>query len=249
MSGYLGDAANAKNHRYGRTWVAMFSVTVPGQIFKRQGAKEHVAPAPALAVATCPLVLRQASRSSMLCTWGSQEKPALVAGRNKGTCSGQLKVLSSLEAGPCPALGLLFAGILFTMGLVTTWEVPGCLQPVEPWSDSVLSQSLGLVHLPMFLNMASSRSWISSQEGSALDARFRVLAPAPGSQLFLAFEFVIGFLVGCCDSLELRKFVPLSSALAHSRSDRKREAGKVFASGNTIGPLLVGFIAQVQPSS
>ena len=80
---------------------------------------------------------------------------------------------------PCPAVGLLFAGILFTMGLVTTWEVPGCLQPVEPWSDSVLFQSLGLVNLQMFLNMASSRSWTSSQEGSVLDARFRLTVPPP----------------------------------------------------------------------
>ena len=54
MSGYLGDAANAKNHRYGRTWVAMFSVTVPGQICKRESAKEHVVAVPALGFATCP---------------------------------------------------------------------------------------------------------------------------------------------------------------------------------------------------
>lgn len=29
--------------------------------------------------------------------------------------------------------GVFFAGILFSMGLFTSWEVPGCLQPMDPW--------------------------------------------------------------------------------------------------------------------
>ncbi|CAE7541352.1 NPC1L1, partial [Symbiodinium microadriaticum] len=110
LGGYLGDAANAKNHRYGRTWVAMFSVT---------------ASIPFLYVVYMGIP-REAS------------------------------------------LSLLFAGILFTMGLVTTWEVPGCLQPV-------------------------------------------VMDIIPRRDLSSAFSWDVAI---------------------------------VFASGNTIGPLLVGFIAQ-----
>ncbi|CAE7637491.1 NPC1 [Symbiodinium sp. CCMP2456] len=110
LGGYLGDAANAKNHHYGRTWVAMFSVT---------------ASIPFLYVVYMGIP-REAS------------------------------------------LSLLFAGILFTMGLVTTWEVPGCLQPV-------------------------------------------VMDIIPRRDLSSAFSWDVAI---------------------------------VFASGNTIGPLLVGFIAQ-----
>eukprot|EP00439_Symbiodinium_sp_Y106_P081139 s1674_g20.t1 len=102
LGGYLGDAANAKNHRYGRTWVAMFSVT---------------ASIPFLYVVYMGIP-REAS------------------------------------------LSLLFAGILFTMGLVTTWEV----MDIIPRRD-----------------LSSAFSW---------------------------------------------------------------DVAIVFASGNTIGPLLVGFIAQ-----
>jgi len=66
------------------------------------------------------------------------------------------------------SLSLLFAGVLFAMGLLTTWEVPGCLQPV-------------------------------------------VMDIIPRRDLSSAFSWDIAI---------------------------------VFASGNTIGPLLVGFIAQ-----
>ncbi|CAE7522566.1 NPC1 [Symbiodinium natans] len=110
VGGYLGDAANSRNPRYGRTWIAMFSVT---------------ASIPFLYVVYMGIP-REAS------------------------------------------LSLLFAGILFTSGLVTTWEVPGCLQPV-------------------------------------------VMDIIPRRDLSSAFSWDIAI---------------------------------VFASGNTIGPLLVGFIAQ-----
>ena len=35
----------------------------------------------------------------------------------------------SLPVGP--SQGVFFAGVLFTMGLFTSWEVPGCLQPMD----------------------------------------------------------------------------------------------------------------------
>ena len=46
--------------------------------------------------------------------------------------------------------GLFFAGVLFTAGLLTCWEVPGCLQPMAarmqeqlPPDASMLMSGLG----------------------------------------------------------------------------------------------------------
>jgi len=110
LGGYLGDAANSVSPKYGRTCVAMLSVT---------------ASSPFLYIVYMALP-REAS------------------------------------------LGVFFMGVLFTMGLFTSWEVPGCLQPM-------------------------------------------VIDIVPRRHLSSAFSWDVAI---------------------------------VFASGNTIGPLLVGFIAQ-----
>ncbi|CAK9079511.1 Niemann-Pick C1 protein [Durusdinium trenchii] len=110
LGGYLGDVASSVSPRYGRTCVAMISVTA-GSPF---------------VYVVYMAIPREAS------------------------------------------LGVFFAGILFSMGLFTSWEVPGCLQP-------------------MMMNIVPKRH--------------------------------------------------LSSAFSW-------DVAIVFASGNTLGPLLVGFIAQ-----
>jgi len=110
LGGYLGDAADSMSPKYGRTCIAMLSVT---------------ASSPFLYIVYMAIP-REAS------------------------------------------LGVFFAGVLFTMGLFTSWDVPGCLQPM-------------------------------------------VMSIIPKQQL--------------------------SSASSWERAI-------VFASGNTIGPLLVGFVAQ-----
>ncbi|CAJ1340967.1 unnamed protein product [Effrenium voratum] len=110
LGGYLGDKANAVSPRYGRTCVAMLSVTASTPFF----------------YIVYMAIPREAS------------------------------------------LGLFFAGVLFTAGLLTCWEVPGCLQPM-------------------------------------------VMDIVPRRHLSSAFSWDVAI---------------------------------VFASGNTIGPLLVGFVAQ-----
>ena len=72
--GYLGDAANSRNPRYGRTWIAMFSVTVPWQRLEAEVLGVHVD------ICRLFLTLRRASLSCTWSTWEFREKPVSAAG-------------------------------------------------------------------------------------------------------------------------------------------------------------------------
>ena len=147
----MGDAANAVSPKYGRTCVAMLSVTATQlNIIALLRFAGWVG-----LILSSPDAARQAVRSFTLSTWLFHVKLVLESWNT-------LALLAGPPLRPAvPSQGVFFAGVLFTMGLFTSWEVPGCLQPMDTLQHRDLPRVSRLLTFPLLhsTNRVTGKMW------------------------------------------------------------------------------------------